>query len=181
MEKVLKIQKENIDRFVSRELKRQLDVIKIVFGCILVLFVILGVVSKIYFLPFLATGLFIVVFLYVSAILKGDLKALSTAFTFTIGDNSISRQVDWSKINSFMKIRANRASHRYGSNLDQTIELNNVDKISIGKNGIKITSTNANVLNGNGIINLPAELAFYEDVLNHLKSNPFLYAKITQQ
>jgi hypothetical protein len=178
MEKVLKIKKENIDRFVSRELKRQLDVFKMVFGILLILFSIIGVMSRVYTIPLIATAVFGVVFLYVSAILKGDLKALSTAFTFTIGDNSISRQVDWSKLNSFMKLRANRASRKYGSSLDQVIELDNVDKISIGKNGIKVTSTNANILNGNGIINLPAELAFYEDVLNYFKSSPSLYSKI---
>src|SRR5262245_47637618 len=134
MEKVLKIKKESIDRFVSRELKRQLDVFKIVFGILLVLFAILGVVVRVYYIPFMAIAVFGVVYLYLNAILKGDLKALSTAFTFVIGDNSISRQVDWSKLNSFMKLRTQRTSLKYGSNLDQIIELANVDKINIGKN-----------------------------------------------
>lgn len=178
MEKVLKIKKEDIDRFVSRELKRQLDIFKIVFGCLLILFIILGVVSRIYSIPLTAIAVFGVVFLYVSAILKGDLKALSTAFTFIIDDKGISRRVDWSQLNSFMKLRAERASYKYGSSLDQRIEFANVDKISVGINGIKITSIDANILNGNGIINLPAELAFYEDVLDYFKSNPSLYSKI---
>ncbi|WP_343675118.1 hypothetical protein [Chitinophaga sp.] len=178
MQKVLKIKNENIARFVNRELKRQLDILKIVFGCLLILFIILGVISRAYFIPLIAIAVFGVVFLYVSAILKGDLKALSTAFTFIIDDNGVSRQVDWSQINSFMKLRAQRASQRYGSSLDQVIEFANVDKISVGVNGIKITSINANILNGNGIINLPVELAFYEDVLDYFKSNPSLYSRI---
>lgn len=181
MGKVFKIKKDNIDRFVSRELKRQLDVFKIVFGCLLTLFIIFGVISRTYSIPLTAIVVFGVVFLYVGAILKGDLKALSTAFTFIIGDNSISRQVDWSQLNSFMKLRAERASQKYGSSLDQIIEFANVDEISVGINGIKITSTHANILNGNGIINLPAELAFYEDVLDYFKSTPSLYSKIVHR
>lgn len=181
MVKVFKIKKENLDRFVSRELKRQLDIFKIVFGCLLILFIILGVVARAYFIPLVGLVLFGVVFLYVSAILKGDLKALSTAFTFIIDDKAISRQVDWSQINSFMKLRAERARQRYGSSLDQIIELANVDEISVGINGIKITSINANILNGNGIINLPAELAFYEEALDYFKTNPSLYSKIVHK
>jgi len=178
MLKILKIKKENINQYVSRELKRQLDVLKIVFGCLLVLSIISGVILKAYSIPLIAIVVFGVVLLYVSAIFRGDLKALSTAFTFIIDDKSISRQVDWSQLNSFMKLRAERAGHKYGSSLDQIIEFANVDKISVGVNGIKITSFNANILNGNGIINLPVELAFYEDVLNYFKSNPSLHSKM---
>lgn len=179
MEKALKINKEHLDRFVNRELKRQLDIIKIVFGCILIFFVILGVMTKVYFIPLIALVLLGLVYLYVSAIFKGDLKALSTAFTFTINDNSISRKVDWSQLNLFMKLRAERAKHRYGSSLDQVIEFANVAEISVGVNGIKITSDNANILNGNGIINLPPELASYEEILDYFKVHSLLRSRIS--
>lgn len=181
MEKVLQIQTTQIDAFVNRELKRQLDVIKIVFGCVLVLFVIIGVIAKAAFFPFVALAVFGVVFLYVSAILKGDLRALSTAFTFTIDDNRISRQVDWSKINSFMKLRAERARHRYGSSLEQEIALAHVAEIAVGVNGMKVTSINANILNGNGIINLPVEIAAYGEILDYFKSSPALQSKVVEK
>jgi hypothetical protein len=180
MMKTLKIREDHLDRFVSRELKRQLDIFKIVFGCLLLLFIILGVVVRSYFPPLIAIVVFGLVFLYVGAILKGDLKALSTAFTFIIDDKGITRQVDWSLLNSFMKIRAERARYKYGSSLDQIIEYAHVDTIGVGINGIKITSTTANILNGNGIIHLPAELTNYEDVLDHFRSNPSLSSKVVQ-
>lgn len=181
MKKVLKIKEENLDRFVSRELKRQLNIFKIVFGCLLLLFIILGVISKAYSIPLTAIAVFGLVFLYVGAILKDDLRALSTAFTFIIDDHVIARQVDWSQLNSFMRLRAERASQKYGSSLDQIIEFAYVDEINVGINGIKITSVNANILNGNGIIHLPVELAFYEDVLDYFKSTPSLYSKIVHR
>lgn len=177
MEKTLKINPQHIDQFVSREMKRQLDILKIAFGCLLVLFIILGVISKAAFIPLIAVVVFGAVYLYVSAISKGDLKALSTAFTFTIDEYKISRQVDWSQLSAFMKIRATRASQKYGSTLEQEIAWGRIAEISADIHGIKISSVNANVLNGNGIINLPAELDAYEVVLDHFKSHPSFVRK----
>jgi len=180
MEKEFKIEPAKVNQYVARELKKKLKVIAIVFGALLLAFIILALVTKVYFIPLVALGVFGLVYIYVSAIFKGDLKTLGTAFRFVIDNGSISRSVDWSKLNTFQKIRAQRASAKYGAHLEQKINITDIAKVIIEATGVKIKSTNANPINENGIIIIPAEVKSYDQLVSYFSTDAEIAPKVVQ-
>jgi len=171
MVKTLGIEKNKTNQFVARELKKNLNIFKIGIGITTLIFAVIGITAKVYYLPLILLAVFGPVFLYVSAIFKGDLKALATAFQFTLNEDSISRLVDWGKLNTFHKIRAKRASSKYGTSLEQKIDWTDIDSIKIKETEIKVISNKANPLNQNGIIIIPCELEMFKQVVEYFSSN----------
>jgi hypothetical protein len=171
MEQIFGIEKSKLNQFVTRELKKRLDKVKILFGTFILFFVIISIVTKVYFILLIGLPVFGLVFLYISAIFKGDLKSLAIAFKYVLDENSISRHVDWTKLSSSQKIRAERASYKYGENLEQRIDWIDLDSIKIKDTEVKIISNKANPINGNGIIVVPCEIEMFNQVVQYFSSN----------
>jgi hypothetical protein len=172
MKQNFKIESDKARQFVNRELKKRTNALMIGFGICLVGFLILSIVTKAYFIIPMSGVLFGVVFLFVSSMFKGDLETLARAFRFEITDDSISRFVEWDRLSPLQKIRAQRATAKYGEHLEQVIKAADIESVVVKENEIVIKSKNANPINGNGTIAIPEEVENFGVIKNHFSSYP---------
>lgn len=172
MSNAYKIDTKKTGIYVNRELEKMLKTLKIVFAVILAGFLFLSIITKIYYMILIALVVFTLVYLYVSAILKGDLKALVKTFKIEFDDTSVSREVNIDTLPPFQKIRAERAKSRYGTMFSERIDIDEIQSTTINENEIIIKSANFNPINNNGIIKIPVEIEYFDKIIGIINSSP---------
>ncbi len=90
-------------------------------------------------------------------------RNLAAATCFVLTEDSVSKVMNYDQLNMGNR-RAVRKGANYGSNMNQTIALNNISKIDFKSSGIRITGRGYNFLTGNGRIFIPKETEKFAEI-----------------
>ncbi len=102
---------------------------------------------------------------------KADLKTLGKAVVFKISKGQISKTINRDELSFLQKIRVERAKARYGSNLNQIINFDEIDFTELKDYEIVIQSYSVNKFNGNGVIKIPCEVENFISVKKYIQGN----------
>ncbi|MFK7926535.1 MAG: hypothetical protein AB8H47_31590 [Bacteroidia bacterium] len=95
---------------------------------------------------------------------------LATALVFIVKEDKIIKGYETKKLNEGNKYGISKQERRYGATSRQEINISDIRNVEISDKKVKIQSKDYNFFNGNGMIEIPAEVNQYEQLKRQLES-----------
>ena len=94
---------------------------------------------------------------------------LANALIFFVEKDRIIKTYHTQMLNEGNKYGMRKEERRYGSKAHQEIKIADIERVQISDKRIKILSKDYNFFNGNGMIEIPAEVNEYEQLKRHFE------------
>ncbi len=161
------LNEEQQKQYAGREVKRMGIIIGFVFLGMVILLLALHVPM---FIFGAVVPLLLVIFALVIGIRYAVVQKMATGYMLCFDDTSISSTFDKEKVGSVVTGMSKINEARFGSRMNQFIRWNDIDYISLTGRWMKVFSTKYDMVNGNGLIMIPAFIDDYEEVKNFFET-----------
>jgi len=155
------LNEEQQKQYAGREVKRMGIIIASVFVGMVILLLAIRVPM---FIFGAVVPLLLVVFALAIGIRYAVVQKMATGYMLCFDEDRISSTFDKEKVGSVITGMSKINEARFGSRMNQFIYWGNIDYIAVNQNGMKIYSTKYDMMNGNGLIMIPAFIDDYEEV-----------------